>query len=261
MGRFNSSATRVVPVFDRLYDRDPTGGEWLPYLIGAASRATDVSIPAHLGELFPQHPRWWGANERRLQPPPDLLKWLVRNVSIAQVEASGDKDPVRAKRLALARGDADAIAAAIKGIDCGSWSRQWYVLEGPSAPDAFFETESILLVVEGKRTEYACTTKTKWMPRRSQLLRHMDAALEIAEGRDVYGLLIVEGHDSRPLELDNWWVDQVNAQVSQELVDRSLPHRSAEQKRRVVNGVLGGITWQRVCSDLGIPWPPDGIAV
>lgn len=153
------------------------------------------------------------------------------------------------------------VRAALDGIESGVWSRKWYVLEGQSAPDAFLETEHALLVIEGKRTEYACTTRTKWMARRSQLLRHMDAALEIADDRAVLGLLIVEGRAARPLELDDWWKGQVGAQVRQDVVDRSLPHRSDDQKRLLTSGVLGAITWQRVCADMAIPWPPDGGAI
>lgn len=261
MGRYNSSKTRVVPVFDQLYERDATGQSWLPYLCRAASRADLAAIPATLGSLVPNHPRWWGENERRLRPPKELLTWLVHNITEAQVLASGDSGAVYAKRLGLAQGDPHRVKDALDGISSGAWYRKWYALEGASAPDAFLETDRTILVVEGKRTEYACTTKTKWMPERSQLLRHMDAALEIANGRLVLGLLIVEGNPERPLELDSWWTGQIETQVSERLVRDSLPHRSADERRLIVNGVLGAITWQRLCDDLAITWPPDGIAV
>ena len=32
MGKYDSSKTRVVPVFDRLVEKDPTGAAWLPRL-------------------------------------------------------------------------------------------------------------------------------------------------------------------------------------------------------------------------------------
>ena len=54
------------------------------------------------------------------------------------------------------------------------------MLEGRSQPDACFETDAMLVVIEGKRTERKATAVTTWMRSRSQMLRHMDAALEIS---------------------------------------------------------------------------------
>ena len=57
------------------------------------------------------------------------------------------------------------------------------MLEGRSRPDACFETDAMLVVIEGKRTERKATAVTTWMRTRSQMLRHMDAALEISRGK------------------------------------------------------------------------------
>ena len=261
MGKYNSSTTRVVPVFDQLMDRDSTGRSWLSYLLQSGSRATSAALPAEPGLLAPDHPRWWGRNERRLAPPKSLLRWLVGNVTEEQVLAARDNDTVRARRLRMARRDPATVAEALAGIDTGVWKRQWYTLEGESAPDAFLETDRVVLVVEGKRTEWSCTTKTKWMTMRSQLLRHMDAAQEIAGDRRVLGLLIVEGPESNPLRLGEFWRGQVDAQVGTDLLERSLPHRSVRERQTIAQGVLGATTWQRVCADQGIAWPPDHGAV
>jgi hypothetical protein len=261
MGKYNSSATRVVPVFDALMDRDPTGADWFPYLLRVGSRARLISLPRDAGNLRDDHPRWWGAKERRLPPPRLLLRWLVENVTPEQVLAAGDREPVRTRRLQLALRDAPTLTAALAAIDSGVWKRQWYSLEGDSAPDAFLETDKIVLVVEGKRTEWSCTTKTKWMPMRSQLLRHMDAATEIAGDRQVYGLLLVEGRAPDPMTVGDFWKEQADAQVSPELLARSLPHRSSAERETLAQGVLGAATWHRVCADHAIAWPPEGVAV
>jgi len=257
MGRFNSSATRVVPVFDHLYERDPTGRDWLSYLLSVGSRAKHVDVPTDPGLLLAEHRRTWGHAEKRLAPPRALLEYLIRNVTSDSVERSGDKGLLLSRRRALAARDPDMTAAALKGLDGRTWNRRWYALEGESCPDAFFETKNVILVVEGKRTESSCTTKTKWMPQRSQLLRHMDAATEIAAGRQVYGLLMVEGREPDPRQVPQFWLDEVDAQVADDLLDSSLPHRTAEEKNTIAAGVLGAITWQRVCADFSIPWPPD----
>ena len=257
MGKQNSSQTRVEPVFNRLIDSDSTGTSWLPRLLRLGSRAETAAIPANIGVLAPTHKHWWGRNERRLPPSQKLLKWLVTHIDEAAVNRSGDEGNIRDKRLLLARGDNKTTAEALGLIQAGKRGRLWHNLEGESAPDAFVETDQIILVVEGKRTERSCTSKTKWMPRRSQLLRHMDAAFEVRQDRRVLGLLIVEGADNPPGdEASSYWKAQADEQVSEKMLADSLPHRSPEERATIASGVLGVATWERVCSEFGIAWPP-----
>jgi hypothetical protein len=56
MGEYNSSVTRVWPVFDSLFGRDPTGTTWLPMLLKLGSRAGKVvqSIHSSTGSLLPE---------------------------------------------------------------------------------------------------------------------------------------------------------------------------------------------------------------
>jgi hypothetical protein len=253
MGKFNSSTTRVVPVFDALFKRDPTAASWLKQLLDLGS--SNVAAPENPGRLVPAHERWWGKKERRLQPPLALLEWLVENITPAAIAASDQSEAARKRRL-LASGDESTLRDAIRGLRSGKTHRMWYTLEGRSAPDAFVETDQIVLVVEGKRTEASCTTKTTWMTERSQLLRHMDAALEISGDRQVFGLLLVEGDPADPMTPSKFWRDQARSQISDPLVASSLPHRTVTERDRIVSGVLGAATWQRVCSVFGIPWPP-----
>lgn len=235
MGLHNSSSTRVVPVFDRLFVLDATGQAWLQYLLCVGSRSALTRLPTVHPRLIPHHPRTWGRAERRLSPPRSLLAWLAHNISEVQVNAPSGAEPTHSRRLALARKDSSVLSEAIAGINSGNWKGKWYALEGDSSPDAFLETDQLVLVIEGKRTEKSCTTKTKWMSRRSQLLRHMDAAFEIAGSRQVLGLLIVEGADPAPLQPSPFWLKQVDIQVSSNMLDRSLPHRAdAERDRKSV---------------------------
>lgn len=261
MGRYNSSITRVAPVFDCLFKQDAKGRDWLPYLLSIGSRAKKACIPSKPGLLVPDHRRYWGNTERRLAPPQSLLKWLAQNITEEQVERSGDTGPVRSCRLALAQREPSTVAAALKEIESGARTRKWYILEGESAPDAFLETNRIILVVEGKRTESSCTTRTKWMPRRSQLLRHMDAATEVAEDRKVFGLLLVEGSAPDSLQPSEYWRREADSQVESELIAKSLPHRSQSERDLLAQNVLGAATWQRICADWKIAWPPDRGAV
>jgi hypothetical protein len=149
------------------------------------------------------------------------------------------------------------ITEALRLLQGARATRVWYVLEGQSQPDACLETENLLVVIEGKRKERMATTVTTWMPRRSQMLRHMDAAWEVRGGKRVLGLMIVEGqkgaHAYAPSE---YWLKEANdLALEQALVD-SLPHRSSVERAQIADGFLGATTWQRVCAEFELPWPP-----
>lgn len=251
MGRNDSSKTRVVPVFAALKHMDPTGRTWLRRLMTLGSSSVNVSTLESVGELPATHPDWWGKNERRLPPPPRLLKWLVQNVSAPATENGWAGGVAKTKRRRLVSGDAKTIAEALHLLRERPTRRAWYVLEGESRPDACLETDRVLLVVEGKRSESGATSATTWMPRRSQILRHMDAATEIADGRRVFGLMIVEGLPGADGP-SQYWLTEAADQVAHTLVADSLPHRTALEREQVVDGFLGVTTWQCMCREFGL---------
>ena len=112
-------------------------------------------------------------------------------------------------------------------------------------------TPDALVVIEGKRTETGPTTSTTWMPVRHQMLRHMDAAWEVRGDRRVYGLFIVEamrGSNTVPAH----WVQAAEDTLAPAAVSGSLPHRSPAEREGIVQGFLGGTTWQAVCVEFGV---------
>ncbi len=257
MGENNSSTTRVAPVFDQLVAADPTGAGWLDGLVALGSRFPSVRLrEAHL-RLVPEHGRRWGSSEVALAAPLGLLEHLVQNITEEQVAANKDSEPVFGHRMALARRDPSTIAAALSFLRSGNRGRTWFVLEGESRPDAVLETSDTIIVVEGKRTERSCTSKTKWMGVRSQLIRHMDAAAEAYPAKQVLGLLVVEGDgDASATEPSAHWLEQCGMQVAPAMLDASLPHRSPAQRQHLADGMLGVTTWQRVCAMNNLRWPP-----
>lgn len=138
MGTYDSSRTRVAPVFDALMDREPSGQTWSLLELGSRSvgRLPNSTKPA----LIPNHPRWWGNNERRLDPPQSLLRWLIANASAPASEGFWGGVGTRAKRERLVARDPEVIAEALRLLKSSSTFRKWYVLEGRSQPDALLET-------------------------------------------------------------------------------------------------------------------------
>jgi hypothetical protein len=258
MGAFDSSKTRVAPIFDALLAKDGSGGSWLDRLIALGSRK-DVTTSGVRGQHL-THPgkRCWGSDEVMLPAPAALLEYLVTHIDIEQVEASTDIGETRAKRTALANRDPQVIAEAMQALASGQRGRKWFVLEGESRPDAFLEAEQLVICIEGKRTEARCTSHTTWMRRRSQLLRHMDAAREAYPDKRVMGLLIVEGiGEGKTLAPSQHWLDECAAQYADTMLAGSLPHRNKAEREKLQEGVLGVTTWQAVCEKNGLSWPPS----
>jgi hypothetical protein len=192
-------------------------------------------------------------NERRLAPPLSLLTWLVNNVKGPTTDDGWGQGEVRKKREALVRADPAVTAEALARLEQGRGEPDWAILEGPSQPDVFLETDEVVLVIEGKRTERGPTTATTWMPIRHQMLRHLDGAWEIRGSRAVYGLFIVESDPARPRDIPPVWEDFAKATVSAGALAGSLPHRRAEEQRRIAEAFLGVTTWQAVCARFDIP--------
>lgn len=258
MGIYDSSRTRVVPVFDALMDRDPGGRTWLLPLLHLGSRSAGRLDEVATAALLPGHPRWWGKNERRLDPPKSLLRWLVANACAPASDALWGGPATRAKRERLVARDTETINEALRLLETSAATfRKWYVLEGRSQPDACLEANTTLVVIEGKRTEHKATAVTTWMRSRSQMLRHMDAAWDIGGGKRVLGLMIVEGQGGADATTpNNHWLTQANDQVLAETLADSLPHRDPVERNQIADGFLGVTTWQRVCAAFGLSWPP-----
>jgi hypothetical protein len=257
MGKYNSSHSRVVPVFDALMDEDTSGRAWLHSLLRLGSCFTNQVPSDSVGTLSRDHPRWWGKNERRLDPPLTLLQWLVANLSAPKSDDLWGSAATREKRERLVERDPATIAEALRLLRGPRATHVWYVLEGQSQPDACLQTETLLVVIEGKRTERTATSMTTWMPRRSQMLRHMDAASEIRGDRRVVGLMIVEGQSGAyAMVPSEYWLKEAKDQVLERTLADSLPHRSADERIQIADGFVGVVTWQRVCAEFALPWPP-----
>ena len=52
------------------------------------------------------------------------------------------------------------------------------------------------------------------------------------------------------------WSSASDEQLRPELLVPSLPHRTAEERDIIAGGILGADTWQRVCQEFSIEWPP-----
>jgi hypothetical protein len=246
-GQYDSSKTRVVPVFESL---KRANRDWIRELLSLAEGPAPSTRPRDADFTFVNG--HWGEQELGLQPPVALLSWLVRNLARPMNQSDLGDDDVGHKRQRLIDRDPATIAAGLELLRSTPAERAWYILEGRTYPDAFIETPDALVVVEGKRSEAGPTTDTTWMAGRHQVWRHIDAAWEIRGRRAVYGLFIVEGDAGAPEVVPQVWQQAVRDALAEKALAGSFPHRGAAERSMIAEGFLGAVTWQRVCQELWV---------
>jgi hypothetical protein len=244
-GKFDSSKTRVRPVFDALWKG---GRDWLPQLLALpAGGCPGGAVVAGDLALVDGH---WEPKEKCLKPPVSLLSWLIRNIRLRD-GMSFEND----LRQPLAEGDPGTIAESLHLLRTVDSSRGWYVFEGPTCPDVYLVARDAPVVVEGKRTESATTTDTTWLGGRHQIWRHLDAAWEVRGRRAVCGLFIVEG-DATTMDgsVPEHWRTAAEQCLAPDALRTSFPHRSADEAAAISRCYLGITTRRQVCERFHIDW-------
>jgi hypothetical protein len=212
MGEYNSSVTRVWPVFDWLFHNDLSGPTWLRPLLKMGSRATEVdqqimnsnpgtllapladfarALPGPLrkvlGPRAKQLPSIRGAYEVDIPPSAAFLRWLLERPE-RLTWPKGNlhlSPPTFDKRSRLLAGEADVRDKALNELEKSGAvksRRKWWAFEGFTSVDCWIETDSLLLLIEGKRTD-ALSASTAWFPARNQVARILEGAKIMAAAR------------------------------------------------------------------------------
>jgi hypothetical protein len=252
VGIYDSARTRIAPVFGRLQCLDPSGRLWLQGLLELGN--TRKLPRPQAGTAGLRVARWW-PRQVRLAAPPGLLRWLLENAEKPRHAAAWGRHPeVKENRRRVVDRDAATVAEALRRLEERRRSgRAWYVLERPTLPDVYLDTEEVVVVIEGKRSEPGPTTSTAWMPVRHQMLRQLDSAWEVRQGRRIYGLFVVEGDEGSGSVAPSVWRQVADLTISEEVLRGSLPHRTPEERSEIANSLLGVTTWQAVCEEFQIP--------
>lgn len=251
MGKLDSTKTRVSPVFNELRHADATGRAWVAPLL-ALPRRDGAVVDRVITPPLHENTFRYGDDEVQLDPPRSLLRWMVEHPERLQWPKQADDQDVttQAKRKALLANDPAVRAEALALLAKGQPQQTWYVLEGRSRPDVFFETDDAIVVIEGKRTEPRPTRKVTWLPGRDQMLRHLDCAWDLRGDRRVFGFMIVEGDADGVVP--NQWRNACAEAVTADALERSLPHRSSDERAEIAASFLGATTWNHVTDALGL---------
>lgn len=265
MGKFDSSLTRVQPVFKALYEMDRSGESWLRQFLEMAARKTrpePVEILPSLGHLLVPP-----CFELLVDPPRPYLRWLIEHPKdlVWPGEEAWSKwaQETQEKRRALREDDPAVQAEALYELEtCQCLPRGvWWRFEGITHVDSALLTPSTVIFVEGKRTEMGPSKSVTWYPHRNQVLRVLDCAAAFAQqtGRPRFFVVLVV--EKGLVESDPDRQAAVEAVISPRTVQGSLPHLTDEERAELLSHYLGTTTWQAIveCFDLGLEALPQQV--
>ena len=183
-GEWNSSITRVWPLFLQLLALDFTGKSWLKDLLELAGRQNtlaakmsqlDCTIAASLRDERPfkkyeptiSLPR---CLEYDAPAPERFLRWLIQNpegVDWLNLTSEATPSDTYINRNKLCARDAEAIESALNqlalvGSQNSRGNGTWWAFEGSTSVDCFLGTSDLVLAIEGKRTE-PLSKRTDWV--------------------------------------------------------------------------------------------------
>lgn len=255
---------RLERFFTRLIAEDASGRSWLPPLLAAAPRGEAVlgdavddpgSLDAPLAVVGASGRL--GCLECPVSPTRDLLRWYVEHPGSLTWPADTDLSPGTAQlRRALIDDDppgAQARAQERAGdllATSQSLSPEWWKLEDRTKLDCVLTTYRVAIVIVAAEAG-SLRPATAWYPERSELVRALEAARQLAGDRLRWGALVLS---EAPLR------DASSAALA-EALPVAAPHLSNGDRARLQDAYLGNMTWEEAARAVGLevdPEPRDG---
>lgn len=257
MAASDNSLARVQPFFEHLFARDASGRTWLPALLraaphGAARMGESLATPGTL--LTPLAVR--GASGRLAcfdyptAPSRELLCWFIAHPGELTWPADAElsSETLRLRRVLLyddppgARTRAQERALELIKTRT-SLSREWWRFEELATLDCVLITDRLVITIEATGTE-PLAPATDWYPKRSRLVRNLEAAKQLAQGKRWASLLLS---------------DQALVEGSEDhlasVLATSAPHLDKTAREELRDGYLGNLTWKSACEAVGLPSP------
>lgn len=263
----NSSITRVRPVFQKLLHLDLTGKIWIPKLLQLCNLNQENSKSILLNftnlktEITRKRPyidrvlKSYGIKsielencfEKSLPPPSRFLEWLIKNIDkfISNKIKSKNANTIKNRSDLFGSNGIDAqksaqhLALSQLQLKTAKKSKnEWWAFEGFTEVDCYLETENLILLIEGKRTE-PLSSSTMWYPERNLVIRNLEVAQEAAqEAGKAFGVILISE-------------ELIQFDLEKE-AQKGLPHFSKDEIDDIIRHYLGNITWKDVCDVNGI---------
>lgn len=262
-GMYNSSLTRVRPFFQRLFELDSTGRQWLPPLLKAlplnkalseklsnsnAMITKDSLQKREYNDKIMQLIDLESCFEYRIPPTMCFLSWALNNPDMLTWPENGKKEfstETQYKReclfghhgVSLQQSTKEEGLSLIDSEGVYRSSKQWWAFEGFTEMDCLIETDEYLLGIEGKRTEFI-SSSTYWFQDRNQVARNLECLKEIADHKGKkYAFILITENGQDPISRNHFI--------------HSLPHDETLAVE-LYNHYLGCLSWDDACKATGI---------
>jgi hypothetical protein len=171
---------------------------------------------------------------------PGQMKWPMKT----RINERKFGKPTQDKRKRLLAGDLRVQSEALRELEAygaaGS-RRKWWAFEGYTSVDCRLETDQLVVLIEGKRTE-PVSSATDWFPWRNQIIRNLEVARALAGGKKSYAVIVCSEKDVS-LEDESW--------------AESLPHMTEAERTDLRSHFLGSVTWaaiaEKLCGKMKLP--------
>ncbi len=252
-----SSSPLLQPFFEALLARDASGRSWLPALLRATPHG-----PSRLGDLLEspgtlQTPLAVRGVSGRLAcfeypaaPSRELLRWLIDHPDrltwppVAELSREASRlrrallydDPPGAQTRAGER--ARELLATRTSL-----SPEWWRLEGIGRLDCALITDRLVITIEGQSAG-PLSPPTDWYPERSRLVRNLEAARQLSEGKRWASLLLSD----EPLA-------EGSDEHLESVLARSAPHLDSAARMQLREGYLGNLAWSAAFAAVDVQFP------
>lgn len=227
-------------------EHDPSGRQWLGPLLRAAPRGME-----RLGEELLEYPGSLSmslsvrgisgrlaAFEYPLVAPRELTGWVIEHPE-ALSWPEGEEMSAQTLRLRRALLNDDPPGSRSRAQERARellrsrsvLSQEWWRFEEPTTHGALLMTDRLVLSILDDDSD-PLGPATSWYPHRSRLVRALDAARELAEGRVWAALLLSQA----PIEIPP-------GALEDEALERAVPHLEAGERRELGEAYLGNLTF------------------
>jgi hypothetical protein len=252
----NTSLTIVEPFFTTLFGRDAAGASWLPTLLAATPYADRLDelleAPGWLQTQLAVH----GASGRLAcfeypaAAPKRLLAWYIDHpdqlVWPPDADANVSAETVRLRRALIdddppgTRSRAQERAHDLLTRSSGL-TPAWWRFEELTTLDCVLITERLVVTIQAEQST-GQPPATPWYPQRPQLVRNLEAARRLADGKRFASIVLSQ----RPL------ADATDEHLKRSLPD-AAPHLDELERRELQDAYLGNLTWDEAGDAVGMP--------
>ena len=250
-----AARTQLVSLIEPLFARDPGGRSWLPRLLAACPGAR-----GRLGEIVDDpgsleiplavetETGMLGCFSYPSAAGRELLRWYIDHpTQLTRPPSDAGASPeMRALRRALLDDDPPGSRARAqdraRDLLRSSMPRSatWWRFEEPGTLDCVLLTERLAVSITAPDERGGLRPATPWYPRRSELVRDLEAARRLAGGRAWAGLLISDA--TPPPRFDPG--DPMT-------VEAGTPHLEPAERADLADAYLGRLTLERARAAVG----------